>query len=152
MIILPAQESDIDPILEIEKLSFARAWTKQLFIDELSCKTGLNYVAKSDNNQKGLITGYHFFRLIADEMHILKIAVSQQWRTCGIASQILKKSIELALKKGALSAFLEVRPSNTPALALYWKMGFKQIGKRPGYYPETGEHALVLMKNLKEVL
>lgn len=151
MIILPAQESDIDPVLEIEKVSFARAWTKQLFIDELSCKTGLNYVAKSDNNQTGVI-GYHFFRLIADEMHILKIAVAQQWRTCGIASQILQKSIELASKKGASSAFLEVRPSNTSALALYWKMGFKQIGKRPGYYPETGEHALVLMKNLEEVL
>ena len=150
MILLPAKESDIEYILDIEKVSFTRAWTRQLFIDELSCNTGFNYVAKSAN-QNRLIIGYHFFRLIGDEMQILKIAVSPLWRSCKIASQILEKSIALALKKGALSAFLEVRPSNTSALLLYRKMGFQIIGKRPGYYPETGEHALILMKNLKEV-
>ncbi|MDM8535332.1 ribosomal protein S18-alanine N-acetyltransferase [Desulfobacterales bacterium HSG17] len=149
MIFLPAKEPDIDSILEIEKVSFTRPWSRQLFIDELSCKTALNYAAKSDTN--ALITGYHFFRLIADEMHILKIAVSPLWRCCGIASQILEKSIGLALKKGAIKSFLEVRPSNTSALSLYGKMGFQLIGKRPGYYPETGEYALVFMKNLEEV-
>jgi len=82
-------------------------------------------------------------------MHIFRIAVRHEWRHNGIASLMLEKSLNSACKEGAESAFLEVRQSNIPALALYRKFGFEIIGKRPGYYPETGEDGIVLMKRLK---
>jgi ribosomal-protein-alanine N-acetyltransferase len=62
----------------------------------------------------------------------------------------LKKCFTTGLKQGATSAFLEVRPSNASAMALYSKKGFRLIGRRPKYYTDTREDALVLMKNLKE--
>ncbi len=80
---------------------------------------------------------------------IFKIAVSPEWRCRGIASMILDKSMDAAFEEGAKSAFLEVRPSNLSALALYHKFGFRVIGKRPGYYPETGEDGWILMKTIK---
>ena len=149
MQLMTASEDDIEAILVLERNSFAMPWSRLSFLEELSCKTAFNHVARSENGRS--VIGYHFFRIIADEMHILKIATAPEWRCCGAASQILEKSFQQALEAGAVSAFLEVRPSNTPALALYKKLGFQIIGKRPGYYPETGEDALVLMKNLKEV-
>ncbi len=96
------------------------------------------------------IIAYICFRMIADEMHILKIAVAPEWRHQGIALWLLEKSLENAVKKGAEVTYLEVRPSNNPAIGLYNKAGFRVVGKRPNYYSETREDALVMIKYLKE--
>jgi len=95
---------------------------------------------------------YIFFRLVVDEMHILKIAVAPEWRCRGIASVLMKKSMELADTKGCNAAYLEMRPANTAAVTLYRKLGFCVIGKRTNYYSETGEDALVMCKKLREVV
>jgi ribosomal-protein-alanine N-acetyltransferase len=139
-----AQESDISEILEIENISFSHPWKAGSFLEELACSESRNYVLRNE-----IVIAYICFRMLFGEMHIFKIAVRHEWRHNGIASLILEKSIKLALKEGAETAFLEVRQSNIPALALYRKFGFEIIGKRPGYYPETGEDGLVLMKSLK---
>lgn len=139
-----AQESDISGMLEIENISFSQPWKAGSFLDELACKDARNYVLKY-----GEVMGYICFRMLFGEMHIFRIAVRHEWRHNGIASLMLEKSLNSACKEGAESAFLEVRQSNIPALALYRKFGFDIIGKRPGYYPETGEDGIVLMKRLK---
>jgi ribosomal-protein-alanine N-acetyltransferase len=83
-------------------------------------------------------------------MHVLKIAVTPQWRSLGIASWLLEKSLSVNKNKGIAKSFLEVRTSNIPAIGLYQKLGFKVIGRRPHYYSDTQEDALVMINHLKE--
>jgi len=83
-------------------------------------------------------------------MHLLKIAVAPEWRSRGIGRWLLNECMREEAEKGIAQILLEVRPSNTPALAMYNRMGFWQIGKRPNYYPDTREDALVLSFNLQE--
>jgi ribosomal-protein-alanine N-acetyltransferase len=146
-------ESDIDAILPIESHSFKRPWARQSFLSELGLP-GAESLAVRHTDPGGLqhIVAYIFFRLVADEMHILKIAVAPEWRCRGIASVLMKKSMELADTKGCNAAYLEMRPANTAAVTLYRKLGFCVIGKRTNYYSETGEDALVLCKKIREVV
>jgi ribosomal-protein-alanine N-acetyltransferase len=81
-------------------------------------------------------------------MHILKVAVTPALRGQGIASWLLERCFKLSVEHGARSAHLEVRPSNRPAVGLYRKLGFEVIGKRPKYYSDTKEDALLMMKIL----
>ena len=142
---------DISDILKIERNAFKNPWSRDALLDELSCKGACNFVVKRNHVQDlYAIIAYGFFRLIVPELHILKIAVVQKRRGDGVASWLLNECFKRALKKGADCTYLEVRPSNHPAIKLYQKLGFQIIGRRPNYYPETREDALVMMKNMKE--
>jgi ribosomal-protein-alanine N-acetyltransferase len=147
------QADELEPILAIEQLSFRWPWGRLSFEGELSCKNACNYIAKLHANGAGeQVVAYAFFRLAADELHLLKIAVSPAWRGQGIASRLLERCFAIREKQGATSVHLEVRPSNTPAMELYLKLGFEVIGRRHKYYADTKEDALLMMKNLKEEL
>ena len=143
--------ADIGPILAIEQNSFQWPWGRLSFEGELDSHTACNYAVKSaDSQTDGQIVAYAFWRLIVDEMHILKIAVTPGLRGQGIASWLLERCFKLSIDHGARSAHLEVRPSNKPAVGLYQKLGFEVIGTRPKYYSDTKEDALLMMKILKE--
>ncbi len=145
-------KNDINQILEIEKISFDRPWSHSSFVNELLCKQAFMYAAKRQNaDDLDQIIAYLCFRLYENEMHILKIAVQHKWRRHGVASRLLERYLKDASKKTE-AAFLEVRFSNTPAIAFYNKLGFTLIGRRPGYYSDSNgtEDALLMMKVLKE--
>jgi len=143
-------KSDIEAILEIERQSFGRPWNRISFLEELSHPYSFNYVFRLlQASANSRLISYIFFHIIADEMEILKVAVDPLMRGCGIGFQMVAESLSIAEQKGAESSFLEVRQSNIAAINLYHKSGFEIIGKRPGYYPETKEDALVMMKMLK---
>jgi len=140
---------DVQPILEIEHSSFRRPWGQQSFVSELTCQQACGLVVKLESQGAAEeIAGYICLRFILDEMHILKIAVAATRRRQGIATWLLGKAFHLGIQRGAASVLIEVRPSNEPALNLYQKLGFEFLARRPGYYPETGEDALVLVKYL----
>ena len=140
---------DVEQILAIEEVSFKAPWSRTLFLEELACKTAFNYVVKLSGSEKlEPVIAYICSRIIGCEMSILRIAVSPKWRNLGIASWLLDKCFKMSRDKGVTSVFLEVRESNSAATALYDKQGFISVGKRPAYYPETGEDAVVLMKKL----
>lgn len=143
-------ESDIDAIIPIENLSFQQPWGRLSFLSELG-QPGAENLAVCSIEPGGLehFVAYIFFRLAADEMHVLKIAVAQEYRCRGIATVLMEKCLELADARGCSAAYLEVRPANTAALTLYRKLGFCVIGKRTNYYSETGEDALVMRKDFK---
>lgn len=142
-------ESDIEQILLIEKVSFKQPWSSKLFHEELSSKDAFDYVVKTKgSDMPEEVMAYLCSRITGSEMSILRIAVAVKWRNSGIALWLLNRCFEIALTKGVTSVFLEVRESNNPAAALYRKMGFMPVGKRPKYYSETGEDALVFMKKL----
>jgi ribosomal-protein-alanine N-acetyltransferase len=98
------------------------------------------------------IAAYCFFRLVADELHLLKIAVTPAWRRRGIATRLLQHSFAISAREGASSVHLEVRPSNTAGMELYRKLGFEVVGRRRKYYGDSKEDAVLMMKNLKEEL
>ncbi|MFC1817323.1 ribosomal protein S18-alanine N-acetyltransferase [Thermodesulfobacteriota bacterium] len=141
-------EADIDAILAIEEHSFERPWERLSFLNELSCKDAINFAVKyNDFNGHEQIIAYIYFRLVDAEMHILKIAVAPKWRCQGVATWLMNKSLALAEENDTRMAYLEVRPSNNLAIKLYTKLGFEAIAKRPNYYSETSEDALVMSKN-----
>jgi len=145
--------AEIEQILEIEQLSFSQPWPSESLYGELTVADAFNLALHGENNhRKHLLIAYIFCRLVLGEMHIMRLAVSPSWRGRGAAGVLLQHSLEMASSRGAQKSLLEVRPSNGPALELYRKYGFRLIGRRPRYYPETGEDALVLMKDMKEAL
>lgn len=146
-------EADIDAILFIENISFQRPWGRVSFLNELALNGAVSLAARHKGSDGRVrIIAYIFFRLVVDEMHILKIAVSPEWRSRGVATLLMKKSLELADERGVSTVYLEVRPSNSAAVLLYRNMGFNVIAQRTNYYTETGEDALVMSKKIREVV
>jgi ribosomal-protein-alanine N-acetyltransferase len=145
------QAVELEPILAIEQRSFQWPWGRLAFEGELTCQNACNYIVKSSaGSAREQVVAYAFFRMAADELHLLKIAVTPAWRRQGIAARLLERCFASSAIRGAASVNLEVRTTNTPAIELYLKLGFKEVGKRHKYYEDTKEDALLMMKNLKE--
>jgi [ribosomal protein S18]-alanine N-acetyltransferase len=134
-------ESDFDEILAIEKKSFADPWSQRLFKETLLFPHSANFVLVSP---RGEIVGYLNLYLIAQEGHLLNLAIHPAWRRQGLATAILSYTIEHLRQRQALHVFLEVREKNQSAIGLYRKLGFEVVGKRKRYYAETNEDALVM--------
>ncbi len=144
----PLNERHIGAVIAIEKASFKNPWQRASFISELACREAMDYVATDPQGKQ--IIAYVCLRRNINEMHLLKIAVAPQWQRHGVATWLLNSCFQLARKEGVETVRLEVRPTNKAARAFYQKLGFRIIGTRPKYYTDTGEEALVLIKNLKE--
>ena len=141
--------ADLEPILAIEKKSFKWPWGRLSFEGELRSNNSCNFVAKStEKPTEGQVIAYAFWRLVVDEMHILKVAVTPAWRGQGVATRLLERCFAWSVEQGAVSAHLEVRPSNVAAVELYRNLGFEVVGRRPKYYTDTREDAMLMMKDL----
>ncbi len=142
---------DLDQVLAIEQASFAMPWSRQLFLRELhNPAISTLLVAFNDPRPSGWgqpargVTGYIVFWVVADEMHILNLAVEQAHRRRGIAKHLVQSALEEAYAKGARIAYLEVRASNAAAQKLYLKLGFTGISLRRGYYDRPTEDAVIM--------
>ena len=131
---------DLDDIIEIEKLSFVSPWTKRLFEETLISPISSSFIMKKDRATLGYIILYS----VADEAHILNIAVHPSHRGKGCASSLIQYVLSYFERKGVHEFFLEVREGNMAAIRLYQRFGFEKIGKRKKYYTETNEDALVM--------
>ncbi len=146
----PVTPQDLDTILTIDRAAFKRPWQRKSFVAELVHKDAFGYVVRKKVNQKSSdVIAYVFVRVILNEMHIMRIAVGASFQTKGVATRMLRQCFTLAQQKRLDAVYIEVRPGNTSATALYRKAGFQSLGTRPNYYPETGEDALVMVKHLK---
>lgn len=139
--------ANITGIAAVEQRCFETPWSLSACAAELSIADGGGYVVTCGDN--GAIVGYIFYRVIIDEMHIMKIATVPSWRNRRIASTLLEKTIALARGKGLRRICLEVRASNVAAINLYDKFAFEQSGTRPGYY-NNREDAVLMTKNIEE--
>ena len=145
--------ADIEPILSIEQLSFQWPWGRLSFEDELSSQNASSYAVRSiEADKEPSIVAYTFLRRVENELHILKIAVTPALRRRGIGTWFLNRCFTMGAQQGADSVYLEVRPSNIPAIKLYEKLGFDEIGRRPNYYTDSNEDALIMMKKLVKAL
>lgn len=141
----PMAVSDLDQVLDIERASFPTPWTRAAFCYEIE----QNKVARCTvlRGRRGIV-GYLCLWEIGHEIHITNLAVHPEWRRRGVGRRLLAGALAEGIVRGVVLAFLEVRPSNTRALALYESLGFQVIGRRNGYYFDTGEDALVMEARL----
>jgi ribosomal-protein-alanine N-acetyltransferase len=137
--------SDVPGVGLVERESYAFPWSEGIFRDCL--RVGyLCRVAECDRE----IVAYGIVAMGAGEAHILNICVSEAMRGRGIGRQMLNLLLERSRQAGMSEVFLEVRPSNMHAIALYQSMGFIEVGRRKAYYQATDgrEDALVLKLSL----
>lgn len=144
---------DLDEILSIDRTVFKRPWHRNAFVVELNCDRASSYAVTTQPVDRGRqIIAYVFLRIIATEMNIARIAVAREFQRKGVATWLLEHCFRLAVKKNVFLVRIEVRPTNNAAITLYRKSGFQLVGTRPNYYPETGEDAMIMIKQVKESL
>ena len=152
IVIEPAQTDDLEAIVAIEQRSYSFPWARKVLQAEINGKTFAHvYVARLPQNSgspASKLIGYHYFWLVADEIHILNIAVDPDYQGCGCGKQLLQFALDFGQARGAASAFLEVRASNDAAQQLYKACGFQRIGIRKQYYADNNEDAYVMKKQL----
>jgi ribosomal-protein-alanine N-acetyltransferase len=144
LLIRRAGLADVSAIWAIETLSFPTPWSRWSFLAELGQQNSHMLVAGPPPPQPWQTWGYLIFWVVLEEMHILNLAVHPAHRRQGIARRLLSEGLDQARELGVELAWLEVRPSNVPARALYESFGFKEVGRRPRYYDDTQEDALLL--------
>jgi len=133
----------------IHAASFAHSWSPAEFEALLSSKTTIGGAAVDATTDE--LRGFALSRLAADEAEILTIAVHSAYRNRGIGRALLADSLTRLAASHVRSLFLEVERANAPAIALYSRMGFREVGSRRGYYRKhdgVTETALVLRKDL----
>ncbi len=137
---------DLDEVLAIERASFSMPWSRGAFLYEMQQnRVARCWVMRED----GHVIGYLCLWEVADELHITNIAVHPTRRRQGVGRVLLQGVLEDARERRLRLVVLEVRPSNTEARTLYEGFGFRVIGRRRGYYYDTGEDALVMEADLQ---
>lgn len=139
-VLRPMLEEDLHAVWEIDAGSFVRPWTRAIWREELRSPFGSYLVAESG----GEVAGYVGLKHTADELHVMNIAVRPDNRRRGLARRLLLTA--LSGHPDARAVYLEVRPSNAPARALYESLGFSLAGRRPRYYGD--EDALIMRLDL----
>jgi ribosomal-protein-alanine N-acetyltransferase len=129
----------------IEQESFSDPWSLGQFIAELG-KAEADWLIALDD---GVVVGYAGLQMMVDEAHITNLAVAPAVRGRGVGAALLARALEGASARGARLVTLEVRESNTEAEHLYRRYGFKAVGRRPRYYADTGEDALIMSLELE---
>jgi ribosomal-protein-alanine N-acetyltransferase len=142
MIIERMNAAHVPQIAELEKLCFSDPWSEKSIETELSCRLSVWLVALEEDK----VVGYVGSQTVIDESDMMNIAVHPDFRRRGIAEALVAE-LEAALRqRGSHALTLEVRDSNAPAIALYEKLGFAQVGLRKNYYRNPKEDARILRK------
>jgi ribosomal-protein-alanine N-acetyltransferase len=142
----PISHGDIDEILAIENQVFPFPWTRGHFVDSIASGYSLWGCRVA-----GELVGYFVLMMAVDEAHLLNISVAEKRQGMGLGARLLGQAMAAARQAGASSLLLEVRPSNSKALALYRRFGFQRIGVRRGYYPaEHGVEDALVMRQVLE--
>lgn len=141
----PMKKEDVEQVLSIEQASFSQPWSRNLFLSEFrSPGVSTLLVALAGDSSQRRVAGYIVYWNVQDEMHILNLAVAQEFRRRNIARRLVLAAIRRAYQKGAKRVFLEVRVSNAPAQKLYSSLGFTGSFIRRGYYDAPVEDAVIM--------
>lgn len=138
-----AGPEDVDLLTALDASCFATPWSRDSFAREMEhCELAFYLIAEKN----GRVVGYAGFWLIVDEGHITNVGVIPQERKRGIGRELMEQLIALAARQGAERLTLEVRPSNQAARMLYRNLRFEEAGRRPGYYEDNGEDAIIMWR------
>ncbi len=142
----PMRVDDLDAVMVVERRAYPWPWTIGIFRDCLSAGYPAWVLMEG-----GAYIGHGVLSVAADEAHVLNVCIDPARQGRGHGRALLRAMVEAARGRGACRVFLEVRPSNPVAFALYQDEGFNEIGRRPRYYPaadNTREDAIVMAMEL----
>ena len=139
------REGDLDAVVTIERRAYPFPWTRGIFRDCVLAGHQALLALEDDRP-----AGYAIMSIAAGEAHVLNLCTAPERQSGGLGRHLLRALLKMARDHGVQRVFLEVRPSNPQAIALYHSEGFNEIGRRPRYYPaENGrEDALVMALEL----
>jgi [ribosomal protein S18]-alanine N-acetyltransferase len=133
---------DVPVVAQLDRMSFSLPWPEHAFYYEVKDNFAARcFVAETeDMHVIGMVVSW----VILDELHIATLAVHPDYRRQGIGELILTKALQDGRQAGTQHALLEVRAGNEAAQNLYRKFGFKAAGRRPKYYKDNGEDAILM--------
>jgi len=136
---------DVQGVLAVEQASYDYPWTEGIFRDCLRVGYRCRVMAGADG-----VVGYYILSVGVHEAHLLNLCVHPQMRGLSLGRSLLEHAMGLAAQMDAASMFLEVRPSNATAIALYESVGFVEVGMRKDYYRSRDgrEDAIILAREL----
>ena len=132
----------VPQVAQLEKLCFSDPWSEKSIATELDSSWSYWVVAVED----GQVVGYVGSQSSYEQADIMNVAVHPDWRRRGIAESLIDCLVKELRTRNCMALMLEVRASNAPAIALYEKMEFHQVGLRKNYYRNPKEDALILRK------
>jgi ribosomal-protein-alanine N-acetyltransferase len=135
------RREDLPAVSALEAASYDFPWSPGIFNDCLKAGHPCWVLCSA-----GELAGYGILSVAAGEAHVLTLCIGPDWRGQGLGRHLRGRLLDVARWSGAERIFLEVRPSNPAAQQLYASVGFKEIGRRPRYYPAHGgrEDAIVM--------
>ncbi|AXS84482.1 MULTISPECIES: ribosomal protein S18-alanine N-acetyltransferase [Marinobacter] len=141
----PLVPEDITAVLDIELQGYSYPWSEAVFLD--CFKDSYRFWAACQGES---LVGYAVVTYVVGEAHLLNICMHPRVRGKGVGRQLLRHVLAAASHEGMSQLLLEVRASNKAAIALYEDEGFREIGRRPGYYPSANgrEDARVMVLGL----
>jgi ribosomal-protein-alanine N-acetyltransferase len=142
----PFTEADLDEVLPIEGAVFTDPWPRQFFVEELKVAQSLACVAR----HSGRMAGYLLAWRLEGETHLGNLAVAPEYQRRGVGQALLSWLIDRTREQGPGRITLEVRAGNFAAQELYRRFGFQAVALRRGYYQDSGEDALVMLRDLAE--
>ena len=143
MIIEKMTERHVAQVADLEKICFgSAAWSEKSVASELTNPLALWLVAVEDDQ----VAGYVGSQTVCDETDMMNVAVHPEFRRQGIGEKLVEQLVAQLKGISSHALMLEVRASNAPAIGLYEKMGFQQVGLRKNYYRDPKEDALILRK------
>lgn len=134
------RRSDVDGVMAIERESHHVPWSRKMVDDELLRERGINLVALLDDE----LLGYILVALQVDVWHVLNVTVHPLHRGRRIGEALVRGALRLGANVPNAGVTLEVRASNDRAIRLYERLGFETHGRRPHYYSDNGEDALIM--------
>ena len=140
--IVKMEECHVPGVAALEKICFHDPWSEKSIASVLNNPLSCWLVAVQEN----AVVGYVGSQSVVDASDMMNVAVHPDHRRKGIAEALVLSLVEELKQKGSRCLTLEVRASNLPAIALYEKLGFSQIGRRKNYYRNPREDALILRK------
>jgi ribosomal-protein-alanine N-acetyltransferase len=139
---------DVPAVIDLDQKSFSLPWPERTFRFELTDNpVSRCWVAELDGKIVGMIVVW----LIVEEAHVATIATHPSYRRKGIAQRLLSHALRKLSEQGARSSFLEVRESNLAAQEMYRKFGYEETGRRPRYYKDNDEDAILMNLDSLEV-
>jgi [ribosomal protein S18]-alanine N-acetyltransferase len=137
---------DLDEVVTIERASFGMPWSRGAFLYEIEQNRAARCWVLRDDDR---VVAYLCLWEIGDELHVTNIAVHPGLRRRGLARRLLGAILDDGRARGLRAVTLEVRPTNDEARTLYESFGFRVVGRRRGYYYDTGEDALIMESDLQ---
>lgn len=148
MIIRKMIPEDVPAVVAIEKECFSMPWSEKSFLDSIHREDTVFLVCIDNSQTQQSVAGYIGMYISFDEGEITNVAVAPAYRKKGCGKLLLDAAMKKADEQNAQCILLEVRKSNAPAISLYTKMGFEEIGIRKNFYEHPVEDAIIMKVGL----